>query len=121
MAKLPRGQERMAESDTGGKKGVKPERYSFIPVPFLDVLARQYSFGAGKYDDHNWRKGYPWSSSYDALMRHATAWWDGEDLDPESGLTHLAAAGFHVASLTTFESNPTKYGRFDDRYKGESD
>ena len=29
---------------------------------------------------------------YDACLRHLTAWWEGQDVDPESGLSHLVKA-----------------------------
>jgi len=107
-------------SSTGGLKGVKPERYSFIPKAPLDLLARIYGYGDAKYGDaHNYRKGYEWSKNYDALQRHLTAWWDREDTDPESGLSHLGHAAWHVFALIVFSSDP-KYKQFDDRY-GDDD
>lgn len=101
-------------SRTGGEKGVKPERYDLLPVEALDVMARLYGFGAQKYAAHNWRKGYDWSKSYAALMRHATRFWAGEDFDEETGLPHLAGAAFHCFTLIVFmEEHP----EFDDRYR----
>lgn len=106
--------ETRSESSTGGQKGVKPERHSLIPQEALDYMARLYGFGAEKYAAHNWRKGYDWSKSYDSLIRHASAFWRGEDLDPETGLPHLAGAAFHCFTLMIFmEEHP----EFDDRYK----
>ena len=93
---------RVINPETGGAKGRKPERYELIPYEALAEVARVYAFGAAKYDDHNWRKGYNWSLSFGAAMRHLTAFWSGEDFDPESGLPHLAHAGFHVLALLTF-------------------
>ena len=108
-------------SATGGEKGVKPERYDLIPKLPLDVVARIMGYGAEKYADHNYRKGYEWSKSYAALMRHLTAFWDGEDLDPESGLPHLGHAMFHCMALLIFAEEHPEY---DDRYAtttGETD
>ena len=102
-------------SDTGGEKGVKPERYDLIPIAPLDHLARVYGKGALKYDDHNWRRGYEWGKSYAALQRHLTAFWEGEDID-EDGEPHLAHAAWHCFTLLEYLSNP-RYARFDDRYK----
>lgn len=103
-------------SATGGLKGVKPERYSFIPKAPLDLLARIYGYGNEKYGDaHNYRKGYEWSKNYDALQRHLTSWWNREDNDPESGLSHLGHAAWHIFSLIVFSSDP-KYKQYDDRY-----
>lgn len=108
-------------SRTGGQKGTKPQRYDLLPKAALDQIAEVYAFGAaGKYADHNWRKRYEWSKSYAALMRHVTAFWDGEDYDPESGLSHLAHAGFHLNAMLTWVKDPAAQ-EFDDRYKPEPD
>ncbi len=73
--------EERTTSSTGGQKGVKLARYSLIPPVPLELLAEHYGKGAKKYDVHQWRKGYEYSKSYDALLRHLQAWWRGEDLD----------------------------------------
>ena len=87
---------------SGGQKGIKLEAYALLPVRALREIARVYGYGAGKYAPNNWRRGYPWSWSYSALQRHLNSFWGGEFLDPESGLPHLAHAGFHVLTLMTF-------------------
>ena len=108
-------------SSTGGEKGVKPEAYALIPWEAMDEIARVYAFGAEKYAAHNWRKGYEWSKSFSSLCRHIFAWWRGEDLDPESGLSHLGHAGFHVLGLLTWCLDRKRYGEFDDRYRPNPD
>lgn len=100
-------------ASSGGQKGVKPQNFALVPTYPLGVLAELYNFGASKYDDHNWRKGYEWSKSYSAAMRHLTAFWEGEDLDPESGLPHLASAAFHCFALMQWMVD---HPEFDDRY-----
>lgn len=103
---LKRGEEtRVTDPNTGGQKGAKPERFSLIPFDALDMILRSYHYGAEKYSPHNWRRGYAWSLSFDALMRHITAWWEGENTDPESGHHHLAHAGWHVLALLWFQLN----------------
>jgi hypothetical protein len=89
-------------SSTGGQKGVKPERFGLIPTKGLAAIARVFGFGASKYADHNWRRGYEWDKSIDALERHVAAFKDGETYDDESGLPHLAHAGFHILVLLTW-------------------
>lgn len=89
---------------------------SLIPRAALDQIGQVLSFGAEKYDAHNWRKGYEWSKSYDALMRHMLAFWDGETFDPESGLPHLAHAGCHVLFMLTWLAEQGEGGEFDDRF-----
>lgn len=108
-------------SATGGEKGVKPERYDLIPREATDALARVYAFGATKYADHNWRRGYEWSKSYAAAMRHLTAFWSGETYDSESGLPHIGHAMFHLAALSTWLEQDGEGGQFDDRYRPAED
>jgi hypothetical protein len=98
---------RITNPTTGGQKGQKPEQMSLLPVEALEAVSRVYGFGADKYDRDNWRKGYDWHLSYDALQRHLQSFWKGEDIDPESGEPHLAHAVFHCFTLLTFmESYP---------------
>lgn len=71
-------------------------------------------FGAQKYNAHNWRGGFDWSRLQDAALRHLAAHINGEDKDPESGLSHVAHAACCVLFLLSHEINA--YG-VDDRYK----
>lgn len=49
--------------------------------------------GREKYGGLNFRAGGARASVYiDALMRHALAWFEGEECDPDDGVPHLAAA-----------------------------
>lgn len=96
------GETRVTDPETGGQKGRKAEEYALIPVAALAAEARVYGYGATKYAPNNWRKGYAWSLSYSAMMRHLNAFWRGEFYDPESGQPHLAHAKFHCNTLMTF-------------------
>lgn len=109
--------EKRTTSITGGEKGVKAQRYDLLPKAALDAIGEVMAFGAEKYDSHNWRKGYEWSKSYAALMRHMTAHWDGETFDEESGLPHLAHAGCHITFMLTWLDEQGEGGQFDDRYR----
>lgn len=99
-------------SITGGEKGSKEARYDLIPAFPLDQLARLYGRGAAKYEDRNWEKGYDASLSFAALNRHLWAWWNGEDTDPEMGLSHLVAVAWHAFALLEIHQ---KWDGFDDR------
>lgn len=93
---------RMTDPATGGSKGVKLERLGAIDPLALRVLATVAGFGSAKYEVFNYLRGYDWAWSYNALQRHAHAFWEGEDLDPESGLHHMAHAAWHALSLVSF-------------------
>lgn len=89
-------------SETGGEKGSKPAQLGAIDPLALLVLAEVAGFGAQKYDSFNYLKGYDWSLSFNAMQRHALAFWNGEDTDPESGLPHMAHVAWHGLCMTSF-------------------
>lgn len=80
-------------------------RYELLPPTALEELARAYTYGAAKYEDHNWRKGTKWSRFLGALLRHVWAWARGESFDPESGHHHLAHAAFSCLTLIEYEAH----------------
>lgn len=82
----------------------------------MNQTAAVLAFGAQKYAEHNWRKGFDWSRPLSAAMRHITAFNNGEDKDPESGLSHLAHAACCIMFLLEFEKT---HKHLDDRYKQE--
>lgn len=67
-------------------------QWSLLPMDALSLVVKVMMFGAKKYSVNNWRKGMEWTRLYDAAKRHMDAWLGGEDLDPESGLPHIAHA-----------------------------
>lgn len=69
----------------------KPD-YSYISRELMDEMARVREFGAIKYSRDNWRNGFKYQRSIAAALRHIFAFKDGEDLDHESGLTHIGHA-----------------------------
>lgn len=100
------------------REGVKYDggklRYDLIPPDALEQLAAIYTMGAQKYDEHNWRNGMKWSRIFGALMRHAWSWFAGQDIDPESGLNHMAHAAWNCFTLITYSRIRPE---FDDRIK----
>lgn len=84
-----------------------------IPYSALELEARVLAFGAKKYDAHNWRQGMDWSRLIGAALRHVNAFNAGEDLDPESGLSHLGHARCCLGFLIEYQK---KGLGTDDRY-----
>lgn len=89
-------------SSTGGEKGQKDVQLHCLPWEGLQELGRVYTFGSNKYADYNFRKGYKWSLSFDALQRHLWAFWSRQDRDGESGLHHMAHVAWHALCLLLF-------------------
>ena len=70
----------------------KPKMNLLPPKAILEV-AKVLTFGAEKYDAENWRKLDDLQNRYTAgALRHIFAHMDGEKLDPETGLSHMAHA-----------------------------
>jgi hypothetical protein len=85
----------MTTRDTNPKDaiGCRKPPLSVIPCPVLFELGAAMLEGACKYGRHNYRlAGVRPSIYYDAAMRHLMAWWEGEDIDPDSGLSHVVKA-----------------------------
>lgn len=82
---------------------------SHIPREFLFQTAAVLDFGAKKYGRDNWKLGLDEHRLLSAAMRHLTYHADGEILDPESGLPHLAHAACNIAFLLHFwqQKKPT--------------
>lgn len=95
-------EERVKNPLTGGEKGSKDVQLFSAPPEAMEELGRVYGYGAKKYAPHNYRKGYNWSLSYNALYRHLLASLDGEDRDPETGLLHMAHVAWHGLTLAQF-------------------
>ena len=69
--------------------------------------------GSRKYGRHNYRVSPVRAEVYnDACNRHVDAWWEGEDIDPDSGLHHLSKA---IASLFVIRDAIIQGCWYDDR------
>jgi hypothetical protein len=81
-------------NDPKGAAGALKTPLSLIPPIAMEKVALVHKLGSEKYGAFNWRKTGVCATTYvNAIMRHLNAWRDGEDLDPESGISHLA----HIA------------------------
>lgn len=89
-----------------------------IPYSALELEARVLAFGAKKYDRNQWRKGMDWSQLLAAAMRHIGAFNAGEDIDTESGLSHLGHARCCLGFLIEYQKEGLG---IDDRYRVKTD
>lgn len=86
-----RGETVNPKSLTGNKKA----KLHLLPQAGLVRVAYVMALGAAKYDPMNWRDTPIELTDYaDAIYRHLLAIIDGEDIDPESGQSHMA----HIAA-----------------------
>ena len=84
----------------GRKDDAGKRRWSLLPWNAVAGVVEVLTYGATKYGDHNWRQVDNAGERYfDAALRHLHAWHDGERLDGESGLPHLAHAACCILFL----------------------
>ena len=89
----------------------KPD-LSLIPLWTLAGEALVWAHGKKKYSAWNWSKGMPWSVPLACALRHLMAWQNGEDIDPESGQSHLDHVACNIRMLKLYSVN---YPEGDDR------
>ena len=98
--------------------GVKHDQHKppmdLVPPQAIEDIANVMAFGANKYGRHNWTNGISYSRLLGAALRHLLAFSRGEDLDKESGLSHLAHLGACVVMLLWTNRFRTD---LDDRFK----
>lgn len=103
----------MTEKSTNPKDavGIRKLAFSVLPWRVLIGVALGMMEGAAKYGRHNYRAaGVRASVYFDAVVaRHLTQWWEGQDIDPESGLHHVdkAIAGLMVMRDSMLQGNFT--------------
>jgi hypothetical protein len=106
--------ERYNDANLGVKFDQDKLQWDLFPFDLAEDELRVWMFGAKKYTAHNWRKGMPMSRGFNALMRHLTAYMNGEDTDPESGESHLAHA---ACCLKMMQHTEKHHKELDDRMK----
>lgn len=88
--------------------GGKP-RWDLLPLGQVAKIVNVLTFGLKKYSEESWKKvDQAEKRYYAALMRHMDAWRNGEKIDSESGLSHLAHASCCLIFLMWFADNPQK-------------
>ena len=87
----------------GIKKDDGKSPWDLVPYDAIEEVVKVLQFGQRKYTARNWEKGIVQSRLFAALQRHMVAWFQkGEDIDPESGLSHLAHAACTILFMLAF-------------------
>ena len=98
-------------NDPKGQAGSLKAPLGLVPPHAMEQTAWVHKLGADKYGPWNWRETGVCASTYvNAILRHLNAWRDGEDLDPESGISHLA----HVACSANILMDAEYCGKLQD-------
>ena len=104
------------KNQNGIRKNAGKLKWHLVDYSSLESMVRVLEFGAEKYDSWNWTKGLSVTEMCESLMRHTFAFMQGEDLDPETQLSHMG----HVMCNAMFIEHMMKYRPdMDDRYSKE--
>lgn len=94
--------------DLWNKKDSGKVRVELVPVRAILWAAKVFAYGASsKYKAWSW-VSLPQHRTYASALRHLYAWRDGERLDPESGMPHLAHALTNVMMMLEIEDARTR-------------
>ena len=88
----------------GGKRfndGKPP--VELVPPEAIWAMAAVLGAGMKKYGPRNWEAGMSWTICYGCLLRHLLRWMQGEELDRESGLSHMAHVLTNAAFLVAYQ------------------
>jgi hypothetical protein len=90
--------------------GKTKTQFHLVPPRVLKEVAEAMTEGGSKYGAYNYREaGVTYSTYYSSTFRHLTAWFEGEDIDPDSGLSHVvkAISGLIVLRDSMLQGNAT--------------
>jgi len=105
--------QKIKDSNPKDSVGTKKVPFSTVSAPVVAEIGLAMLEGARKYGRHNYRAiGVRASVYYDACKRHLDAWWEGEDIDPDSGLNHIIKA---LACLVVLRDSMRMGNWVDDR------
>ena len=93
--------------------GTRKAPMSTVPANVMAEVGVAMLEGACKYGRSNYRvAGVRMSVYYDATIRHLFSWWEGEDIDPDSQLSHITKA---ITSLVVLRDSMMQGMATDDR------
>lgn len=93
--------------------GVRKAPMSTVSAAVLAEVGVAMLEGACKYGRHNYRAvGVRSSVYYDGTMRHLMSWWEGEDIDADSAMSHITKA---ITSLVVLRDAMLQGKLTDDR------
>ncbi|AGS82458.1 hypothetical protein PBI_REDNO2_159 [Mycobacterium phage Redno2] len=93
--------------------GIAKVPFSTVPAQVIAEVGLAMMEGGLKYGRFNFRvSGVRATVYYDAALRHLTAWYEGQDIDPDSGLPHLVKA---IACFVVLRDSQIQGNWVDDR------
>ena len=89
---------------TGMKFDQEKPDYTLLPWGSVEEIVKVLDLGAKKYARDNWKLVANGKTRYlAAAFRHMAAYTQGQQNDPETGLSHMAHAGCCILFLLALE------------------
>lgn len=108
------GLDRKVDGLADKKDVMSKPQIALIPYEALVHEANGMAYGAYiKYSPWDWTKGRRFSEVVSSAQHHIGAWFDGEIIDPDSGVHHLGLARCNLGMLISWEARGMKH--IDDR------
>jgi hypothetical protein len=92
-------------TEKGNRLNQGKPQWSLVDFPSLEGMVRVLEFGAKKYSRSNWKKGLPTTEICESMLRHTFAYLQGEDNDPESGISHIGHIQCNAMFLGHMQKN----------------
>lgn len=109
--KIPQSSNVSNPKDSVGTR--KWRQFCTVPFTVMWEVGVAMLEGALKYGRHNYRDSGIRATVYiDAAMGHLSQWWEGEDIDPDSKLSHITKA---ITSLVVLRDAMLQEQFIDDR------
>jgi hypothetical protein len=100
----------------GAKYDKDKPLFDLLPPVGIAHVAHVLTYGAKKYAPENWRKVVGWRWRYlGAALRHLFAYMNGDRVDPESGMLHLAHAACCLLFMIELDMNTPQVPDGDER------
>ena len=101
-------------STVGLRYNTNKPQWSLVDFKSLESMVKVLEYGKLKYSEGNWKKGLKTTEIVESTLRHLFAYLDGENIDKESSLPHVAHAQCNLMFLQYMMDNKPE---FDNRIK----
>lgn len=104
-------QAQKSKQKLGMKADAGKARWDLVEFGCLDQMVDVLTDGAEKYEEDNWKLiDNPEQRYFSALMRHLSAWKQGEKIDKDDGRSHMAHVMANAMFLIYFDDKEKSNG-----------
>lgn len=109
----------VSASQTADRNNANKLRWDLFDFKSAEETLKVLEFGANKYSPNNWKKGLNREEILESTMRHLIALFNGEEVDPESGLPHTGHINCNIMFYRYHRDNKTFVEKRNNPFKNE--